>query len=143
MAAFGLVQMDRLEGIHRARRKNFKYLESKLKKFGDYFHFIEALLEANPSWFNFPVTLKDGVPFTRQEIVEFLENNKIRTRLFFAGNILRQKGFKSIPVDVVDKLDVADKVHRDSFLLGVHPTQTREMLDYMVDAIEEFVNTRR
>src|SRR3989344_7297637 len=143
MAVFGMIQMDRLEGIHRARRKNFKYLESKLAKFGDYFHFIEALLEANPSWFNFPVTLKDGVPFTRQEIVEFLENNKIRTRLFFAGNILRQKGFKSIPVDVVDKLDVADKVHRDSFLLGVHPTQTREMLDYMVDAIEEFVNTRR
>lgn len=143
MAAFGLVQMDRLQEIHRARRKNFKYLESKLKRFEDYFHFIEALPEANPSWFNFPITLKDGVPFTRQDIVEFLENNKIRTRLFFAGNILRQKGFKSIPVNVVGNLHVADKVHRDSFLLGVHPTQTREMLDYIVDAIEEFINTRR
>lgn len=143
MAAFGMAQMDRLEGFNRSRRKNFKYLALKLSKFGDYFHFVETLKEANPSWFNFPITLKDNVPFTRQEIVEFLEKNKIRTRLFFAGNILRQKGYKSIPIDVVGKLNTADKIHSDSFLLGVHPSQTREMLDYMIDAIEEFIIINR
>ena len=75
--------------------------------------------------------------------MEFLENNKIRTRLFFAGNILRQAGFKSMPVDLVGGLETADKIHRDSFLLGVHPSQTKEMLDYMVDAIEEFIKTHK
>src|SRR3990167_7132579 len=122
---------------------NFKYLESKLSKFGDFFHFIEVLPEANPSWFNFPITLRDKAPFNRKDLVEFLENNKIRTRLFFAGNILRQAGFKSMPVDLVGGLETADKIHRDSFLLGVHPSQTKEMLDYMVDAIEEFIKTHK
>lgn len=143
MAAFGLVQMDRLEGFHKSRRKNFRYLESKLSKFGDYFHFVEALPESNPSWFNFPITLKDNTPFSRKDLVEFLENNKIRTRLFFAGNILRQSGFKSMPVDVVGSLETADKIHRDSFLLGVHSSQTKEMLSYMVDAIEEFIRIHK
>lgn len=143
MAAFGMVQMDRLPGFHRSRRRNFNYLSSRLRKYGDYFHFIEALPEANPSWFNFPITLKDKVSFTRQELVEFLEKYKIRCRLFFAGNIIRQKGFLSIPVDVFGGLKVADKVHRDSFLLGVHSSQTQEMLDYMVDAIAEFVQKHK
>ena len=141
MPAFGLIQMNRLEGMHKHRRKNFKYLLSKLGKFGEYFHFIESLPEANPSWFNFPITIKEGVPFTRKQLVEFLEENRIRTRLFFGGNILRQQGYKSIPVDLVGGLKIADKVHEDSFLLGVHPSQTRKMLDYMIDAIEEFVST--
>lgn len=141
MPAFGLVQMDRLEGIHKHRRKNFKYLLSKLSKLGEYFQFIEALPEANPSWFNFPITIKDKMPFTRKELVEFLEDNKIRTRLFFGGNIIRQDGYKSMPVNLVGGLEIADKVHKDSFLLGVHSSQTQEMLDYTVEAIEEFVTT--
>ncbi|MBI2031224.1 MAG: aminotransferase class I/II-fold pyridoxal phosphate-dependent enzyme [Candidatus Levybacteria bacterium] len=143
MAAFGLVQMDRLENFHRDRRKNFKYLMTKLNKLGDYFHFVETLPQANPSWFNFPLTLRDKVPFSRKDLVEFLEKNKIRTRLFFAGNILRQSGFKSLPVILVGGLETADKVHRDSFLLGVHSSQTKEMLDYMIDAIEEFIKTNK
>jgi len=143
MAAFGLVQMDRLEGFHRHRRKNFKYLMSKLSKLEDYFHFAQALPGANPSWFNFPITLRDNVPFSRKDLVEFLEKNKIRTRLFFAGNILRQSGFKSLPVTLVGGLKTADKIHKDSFLLGVHSSQTKEMLDYVIGAIEEFVKIHK
>jgi CDP-6-deoxy-D-xylo-4-hexulose-3-dehydrase len=143
MAAFGLEQMKRLESFHIKRRMNFTYLKQKLAHLGEYFHFVKAHPDSAPSWFNFPLTIKDGVNFTRQEIVEYLENYKIRTRLFFAGNILRHSGFANMGVIQVGDSKVADKVHKDSFLLGIHPSQTNEMFDYMVAAIEEFVKLPR
>lgn len=141
MAAFGLAQMDRLADFNIKRRNNFAYLYEKLKHLEKYFHFVKWHKEANPSWFNFPVTLRDGVGFTRQEIVEFLEKMNIKTRLFFAGNILRHKGYQDINVELIGEMKTADKVHKDSFLLGVHPAQTQEMLDYMVEVLELFIKT--
>lgn len=142
MAAFGMAQMDRIEDFHEKRRHNFAYLYQKMQKFSDYFHFIEWHDQANPSWFNFPMTLKDSAPFTRKELVEFLENNKIRTRLFFAGNILRHNGYKNLNVKIIGGMKNADKVHRDSLLLGIHPTLTKEMMDYMAEAMGEFIKTK-
>jgi len=138
-AAFGLTQMGRIEDFNKARRSNYSYLRSKLNKYSDYFHFVEAHPEADPAWFNFPITLKDGVSFSRKDIVEFLEKYKIRTRLFFGGNILAHEGFKKIGIIKEGQCHDAEKVHKDSFLLGIHPAQTREMLDYISAVIEEFL----
>lgn len=142
MAAFGLVQMNRLEGFHIARRKNFTYLMERMRKFQDYFQYVEAHPKSLPSWFNFPVTLKDNVPFTRKELVEHLEKNGVRTRLFFGGNILKQSGFENLEVIKVGDFANADKVHRDSFLLGIHPSLSLGEMDYMVSVIENFIEKR-
>ena len=138
-AAFGLAQMDRIEEFNRARRANYKYLRDKLDKYSRFFDFVEVMPDADPAWFNFPITLKDGVNFARRDMVEFLENYKIRTRLFFAGNILSHEGFKRIKIIKESDCDGADKVHRDSFLIGIHPAQTKEMLDYIDEVVGEFV----
>ena len=138
-AAFGLAQMDRIDGFNRIRRENYRYLRDKLEKYSEFFGFAEAHPEADPSWFNFPITLKDGIKFTRKDLVEFLENYKIRTRLFFAGNILAHDGFKNIKIIKEGDCKGADKVHRDSFLIGIHPAQTKEMLDYVDDVIGFFI----
>ena len=141
-AAFGLVQMDRIDEFNRARKANYKYLRDKLDKYSKFLDFVEAHPDASPAWFNFPITLKDGVNFTRKDLVEFLENYKIRTRLFFAGNILDHEGFKRIKIIKEGDCKGADKVHRDSFLIGIHPAQTKEMLDYIDDVIGEFIKMR-
>jgi len=138
-AAFGLAQMDRIDEFNKVRRENYKYLRGKLDKYSNFFNFAETHLEANPSWFNFPITLKDNVQFTRKDLVEFLEKYKIRTRLFFAGNILTHDGFKKIKIIKEGTCKGADKVHKDSFLLGIHATQTKEMLDYISEVIDEFL----
>lgn len=138
-AAFGLAQMDRIEEFNNIRRENYKYLRAILDKFSNYLDFVEVHPHANPCWFNFPITLKDGTPFSRKEIVEFLEEHNIKTRLFFAGNILAHKGFKDMKIIKEGDFKGADKIHRDSFLIGIHPVQTKEMLDYVDEAIGEFL----
>ncbi|OGI76070.1 hypothetical protein A3D36_02550 [Candidatus Nomurabacteria bacterium RIFCSPHIGHO2_02_FULL_36_29] len=138
-AAFGLAQMDRINEFNMARRENYKYLREKLEKYSKFLDFVEVHPEADPAWFNFPVTLKDNTNFTRKDLVEFLENHKIRTRLFFAGNILAHEGFKRMKIIKEGGCNGADKIHKDSFLIGIHPAQTKEMLDYIDEAIGEFI----
>ncbi len=138
-AAFGLAQMDRIDDFNIARRRNYAYLRKKLDKYSEYIDFVQTHTEADPAWFNFPITIKDNAPFTRKDIVEFLERNNIRTRLFFAGNILAHEGFKRIKIIKEGTFEGAEKVHKDSFLIGVHPAQTTEMMDYIDEVIGEFL----
>jgi len=139
MSAFGMVQMGRLEFIHKKRRENFSYLYKRMQEFSDFFDYVEWHKDANPSWFNFPVTLKDNLPFTRKDLVEHIEKMNIRTRLFFAGNIMRHKGFSGMKMQLIGDMKTADKVHKDSFLLGIHPSLDKEMIDYTADVIGDFI----
>jgi CDP-6-deoxy-D-xylo-4-hexulose-3-dehydrase len=140
-AALGLSQLAKIEGFHEARKNNFRFLYDALVKVPD-FTMPEATKNSDPSWFGFPITLKDESPINREELLRFLDSRLIGTRLMFAGNILRQPGYVDIPRRVVGNLENADKIMRRSFWLGVYPGLTEKMLEYVVENIFEFVKQK-
>jgi len=141
-AAIGVAQLDKLPKFIQKRRENYKKLYDGLKDLKE-FHFIKAQENSNPSWFGFMITLKDGVKFTRNELVEFLEANKIQTRNLFAGNIIRHPIFDSMVLNqdyrVVGKLKVTNKIMNDSFWIGVYPLMSDDAINYMIKKIKEFI----
>ncbi|MDE1977521.1 MAG: lipopolysaccharide biosynthesis protein RfbH, partial [Elusimicrobia bacterium] len=129
-AAVGLSQMKKLDDFIAARKKNFAYLKKGLKKFEDRLILPEATPRSDPAWFGFPLTVRDGAGFSREALTGFLENRGIRTRLLFAGNLLRQPYFKDRPHRAMSGLKNTDKVMKDTFWIGVYPGLTEPMLDY-------------
>ena len=89
-------------------------------------------------WFAFPITVRDGAPFTRNDLVSWLEERKIETRFLFAGNILRQPGFVNIPHRVVGDLANTDLVMRGTFFIGVYPGLDEARLNYMIEQFATF-----
>lgn len=140
-AALGLSQLEKIESFHEARKRNFRFLYDALVKVPD-FIMPEATKNSDPSWFGFPITLKDESPINREELLRFLDSRLIGTRLMFAGNILRQPGYVDIPRRVIGNLENADKIMRRSFWLGVYPGLTQQMLEYVVENIFEFVEQK-
>jgi hypothetical protein len=107
-AAVGLAQMDHLDDFIAARRRNFDLLKAGLAELEEVFILPEATAGTEPSWFGFLLTVRDGAPFTRDEIVQHLNANKIGTRLLFAGNLTRQPYMKGRDFRVHGELTVAD-----------------------------------
>lgn len=140
-AALGLSQLEKIESFHEARKRNFRFLYDALVKVPD-FIMPEATKNSDPSWFGFPITLKDESPINREELLRFLDSRLIGTRLMFAGNIVRQPGYVDIPRRVIGNLENADKIMRRSFWLGVYPGLTQQMLEYVVENIFEFVEQK-
>jgi len=138
-AAVGLAQMDRLEDFIAIRRQNFSYLHRELKAFEEFIILPEATPKSEPSWFGFPISVRDGVPFTRNALVEFLNERRIGTRLLFGGNLIRQPYMKDREFRVVGSLDGSDKVMNDTFWIGVYPALGPAHLDYMVEQIGIFI----
>ncbi len=138
-AAMGVEQLKKLPFFVKRRKENFKILYNDFKRYEDYFILPHAPVKADPSWFCFPLTLRDNTPFKRKDIISFLEKNKIQTRLFFAGNIIKQLAYKNIERRVVGKLDNSDKIMKDSFFIGVYPGIDSERMGYIIDKIEEFM----
>lgn len=120
-AAFGVEQFKRLEGFVEARNRNFNFYDKVL---GSYFEKIKVRKKAVPSWFFYPMTFKDSG--LRDKLVEYLEERGIHTRLFFAGNITRQPALKDSRVKIKGNLENADKLMRDTLMIGVHPAITPE-----------------
>ena len=140
-AAVGLAQMDRLPGFIETRRRNFEYLKTALKSLEPYFILPEPTPRSNPSWFGFLLTLRDDAPFTRDDLVRYLNEKKIGTRLLFGGNLLRQPYMAGRPHRVVGELKNADKIVRDTFWIGLYPGLGSRQLDYAVDQIGQFVKS--
>lgn len=140
-AAVGLSQLNKLEGFIDARRRNFDGLARRIKAAGleDYFHLPQATPGTDPSWFGYLLTLRDGLPFTRRDIVTRLEDRKIGTRLLFAGNLIRQPAFANVDYRVVGSLERTDKIMNDAFWVGVWPGLTDPHLDYMVACLSEII----
>ncbi|OON91565.1 MAG: lipopolysaccharide biosynthesis protein RfbH, partial [Epulopiscium sp. Nele67-Bin002] len=109
-AAVADAQMDKLPEFINIRKRNFKLLSDKLAALSKYFILPEATPKSDPSWFGFLLTLKDNVPFTRNELVQFLNDKKIATRLLFAGNILKQPMMHGIEYRVAGSLENTDKI---------------------------------
>jgi CDP-6-deoxy-D-xylo-4-hexulose-3-dehydrase len=133
-AAMGLAQLKKLEKFTSIRRSNFKILYSYLK---DCQNFIlpETYEKADPCWFSFPITVKDGAPFSRREVIQYLEKNGIQTRPLFAGNILRHPAYSNIDHRVVGSLTNSDKIMKDSFFVGVYPGLTKEDMQFIGETL--------
>ncbi len=144
-AAIGCAQLDKLEMFTAKRQENFKTLREGLADLDHIFHLPQATQISNPSWFGFFLTLKDGAPFNRNQIVEHLEAANIQTRNLFAGNITRHPCFMDLKEGkdfrVARKLEVTDKIMNDSFWVGVYPEMQQDAVQYMLDTIRTFVRT--
>jgi CDP-6-deoxy-D-xylo-4-hexulose-3-dehydrase len=138
-AAIGRRQLKKIDDFVRARRANHALLRKLLAPLEEYFHFPEPTRGSEPSWFGFMLTIRDGVPFNRRELVRHLESRQIQTRLLFGGNLLKQPAFAGAPHRAVGSLATSDKIMRDAFFLGVYPGLTGEMLEYVAEVMTEFV----
>jgi CDP-6-deoxy-D-xylo-4-hexulose-3-dehydrase len=138
-AALGSVQMDKLNDFILARQENFRVLHEGLGECAEFLLLPTWRAEADVSWFAYPITIKEAAPFTRRELVTWLEEGLIQTRLLFAGNILRQPGFRHIPHRVSGPLSNSDLVMRNSFFVGVYPGLHREEMEYVLERFREFL----
>jgi CDP-6-deoxy-D-xylo-4-hexulose-3-dehydrase len=138
-AAIGLAQLERLNSFIELRKRNWNYLKSGLKGLQEFFLLPEATQNSDPSWFGFALTVKDGAPKTRNQIVQELNEAKIATRLLFGGNLLRQPAFIGTPRRVVGELTNTDIVMSNTFWIGVWPGITVPMLDYMIAQLHKIV----
>jgi len=137
-AACALAQMDRLEGFIAARKQNFAYLKNGLKSCEEFLLLPEATSNSDPSWFGFPITIKPAANTKRVDLLQYLDENKIGTRLLFAGNLTRQPYMKGRNFRIADGLNNTDIVMNDTFWIGVYPGLSKEMLDFVITKIESF-----
>ncbi|WP_375509170.1 lipopolysaccharide biosynthesis protein RfbH, partial [uncultured Caballeronia sp.] len=138
-AACGLAQMDRVEGFVQARRDNFAYLHDKLQSCKEFLILPHATPNSNPSWFGFPVTLKPEADIRRVDLLAYLDQNKIGTRLLFAGNLTRQPYMIGRNYRVSGELTNTEIIMNQTFWVGVYPGLSREMLDFTIEKIETFL----
>ena len=136
-AAVGVAQLKKLPAFIKARRRNFCALYDGLKDLEEFFILPEATPGSEPSWFGFPVAVRPGAPFTRKDVVDFLEKNKIATRLLFGGNLVRQPAYRDVRYRVVGDLKNSDFVMNYLFWLGVYPGLTDQQLRYVLDTFHE------
>jgi CDP-6-deoxy-D-xylo-4-hexulose-3-dehydrase len=137
-AACGLAQLEKLDFFIARRRENFSYLVEKLQSLNEFIHLPVATENSNPSWFGFPITLKDNCGSNRVDLLKFLDNHKIGSRLLFAGNITKQPYFADVEYRIVGELTHTDKTMNDTFWVGVQPALTNDHLDFVVEKMEEF-----
>lgn len=135
-AACALAQLDRVDDFIAARRANFGYLKERLKSCEEFLHLPEATPNSDPSWFGFPMILKDNAPVKRVDLLSYLDQQKIGTRLLFAGNLTRQPYMIGRKFRVSGDLRNTDIVMNQTFWIGVFPGLTQEMLNYAAEQIE-------
>jgi CDP-6-deoxy-D-xylo-4-hexulose-3-dehydrase len=152
-AAIGVAQLARLDAFGRARRDNFAYFRGALADLEEFFVLPEATPGSDPSWFGFILTVRDGAPFGRDEVVRALEGAKIQTRMLFGGNLVRQPALTELvrqrraeggpaPYRISGELRTTDVVMSRSFWFGVYPGITPPMREYVVDVLRRFVRAR-
>ena len=129
-AACGLAQLKKVERFVKARKDNFKFLKNALSDLEDVLILPKSTEHSDPSWFGFPLTVKHSAPLTRIELISELEQNKIGTRLLFAGNLTRQPSMLDQNFKIQGNLNVTDTIMNDTFWVGIHPALTEEMLDF-------------
>jgi CDP-6-deoxy-D-xylo-4-hexulose-3-dehydrase len=131
-AAVGVAQLQKLPGFIEARRNNFRLLHEGLREMAEFFILPEATPNSDPSWFGFPIAVRPGAPFSRDQVTRHLEQHKIATRLLFGGNLVRQPAYRDIEKRVVGDLANSDFVMNNVFWIGVYPGLGRDRIDYIL-----------
>ena len=142
-AAIGVEQLKKLPGFIKKRKQNFLRLYNGLKIYEDDLILPKWSTDSDPSWFCFPLTVRNGVNFKREDLTLFLEKSGIQTRLLFAGNILRQPAFEKIDCRVSGSLKNTDIVMNNSFFIGVYPGIGEEEVSYIIKQFGLFFRSRR
>jgi CDP-6-deoxy-D-xylo-4-hexulose-3-dehydrase len=137
-AACALAQMDRLDGFVQARKDNFARLKLRLSSCAEFLILPESTPDSEPSWFGFPITIRDNTGIERAQMITYLEQHKIGTRLLFAGNLTRQPYMIGRNFRVAGNLSNSDAVMHRTFWIGIYPGLTPDMLDYAAEKIEQF-----
>jgi CDP-6-deoxy-D-xylo-4-hexulose-3-dehydrase len=138
-AAIGVAQLEKLLGFIRARKDNFSFLRKNLKTYEKYLILPEPTQGASPSWFGFPILVRESAPFSRNDLVGYLEQHKISTRMLFGGNLTKQPAYKNAKYRIYGSLRNTDLVMNNLFWIGVYPGLDAERLNYMKDTIIKFM----
>ncbi len=141
-ASIGTAQIDKLDGFIAKRKANWQRLYDGLSNLEEFFILPEIEKNSEPSWFGFALTVKTSAPFSRPELIEFLDEQKIASRFLFGGNILWQPAYQNIEHREVGSLSNSDEVALGTFWLGVFPGLNNEMIDYMIESIHQFVKIK-
>ena len=137
-AAVGLAQLKKLPDFVNKRKDNFKKLYEGLKKFDEYLILPYATENSDPSWFAFPITVKENDKFTKNQIVAYLEKNRILTRQLFAGNVTRQPAYEDVEYKVVGDLKNTDYIMSNTFFIGVYPGIDDVKMEYIIKTFDSF-----
>lgn len=142
-AAIGLAQLDRLPEFIKIRKENFELLYSGLSSFEKFLILPSSSENCKPSWFGFPITVKDNIPFSRESLVNYLASKLVDTRPIFAGNLIKQPYFKNKIFRTSKTLSNTDKIMNQSFWIGVFPGLSKDMLEYTIKQFEIFIMENR
>jgi len=142
-ASVGVAQIKKLPQFIAARKRNYSVLRAGLHDLQEFFILPEATANSDPSWFGFPLTVRPDAPFSRGEVIRFLEDRKIASRALFGGNLVRQPAYLEVLHRAVGNLPNSDLVMNQLFWIGVYPGITNEMLQYVVETFHEFPGKRR
>lgn len=138
-AAVGVAQLGKLPEFIEARKKNFACLYKYLEKYKKYLILPKATNKSEPSWFGFPILVKDNASFSRADLVNYLENNKIATRMLFGGNLTKQPAYENINHKICGDLKNTDLIMNNLFWLGVYPGITREKISFIFKTFDKFI----
>ncbi len=138
-AAVGVAQLEKLNDFIAARQRNWEYLYHGLKRFKDFLILPRATTQSDPSWFGFALTIREDAPFTRAELVAFLQEHKIATRLLFGGCLPHQPAYRRVHYRICGELKNAEIIMRQSFWIGVYPGLTTDMLSFVLEIFARFV----
>jgi len=141
--AVGVAQLRKLPSFIDARKNNFEKLFEALKRYQHQLILPKATPKSDPSWFGFPLTVKENAGFARNDIVTHLERKKIATRPLFAGNIARQPAYSDVPHRIVGDLTNTDLVMNNTFWVGVYPGLTNEMMNYVITTFIDFLERNK
>jgi len=137
-AAIGRQQLRKLDAFVAARRANHERLVRALGPYEEFLILPRAIAHSEPSWFGFLIQVREDAPFSRAQIIEFLESRRVQTRQLFGGNLLRQPAFQRVAHRVVGGLENTDRLMNQAFFIGVYPGLTAAMLDYVEESFSEF-----
>lgn len=141
-AAVGVEQLKKLPDFIKARKENFEKLYKGIKEFEEYLILPEAEENSDPSWFAFPLSVRENDKFTKNELVNYLEENKVMTRQLFAGNLTRQPAYQNVEYRVVGDLANTDYIMNNTFFIGVYPGLNDQKIEYIIQQFADFFDER-
>ena len=141
-AACGLAQLDRLEGFIKKRKENFDFLYKNLKELEEFLILPEPEKSSEPSWFGFPLSLRQNKKFNRVDLISYLNANKIGTRLLFAGNLIKQPYMKDVNFKIYQKLLNTDFAMENTFWIGLYPGLSKKHLEYVLEKFKNYFSKK-